>query len=72
MSRGSFLQEILQQENELGKSLDGLHHQAEEVKSVVRSDLLHLQMKTLPINMKNKYKSLGRTQNFALAAKRPL
>ena len=34
----------LEQEDELGEPLDGLHHQTEEVQPVVGCDLLHLKV----------------------------
>ena len=40
---GIYLEEVLQQEDELGKPLDGFHHQPKEVEPVGGSDLLHLQ-----------------------------
>ena len=38
-----YLEEVLEQEDELGEPLDRFHHQPKEVETVGGSDLLHLQ-----------------------------
>ena len=40
---GRLLQQVLEEEDELGEPLDRLHHQSEEVQSVVGCYLLHLE-----------------------------
>ena len=42
VARGRLLQQVLQEEDELGEALDWLHHQTKEVQTVVGGDLLHL------------------------------
>ena len=45
MTLRCLLEEVLEEEDELGEPLDGLHHQSEEVEAVMGTDLLHLQCK---------------------------
>ena len=43
MTLGCLLEKVLEEEDELGESLDGLHHQSEEVQAIGGRDLLDLQ-----------------------------
>ena len=47
VARWRLLQQVLEEEDELGEALDRLHHQPKEVEPVVGRDLLHLGRKAL-------------------------
>ena len=47
VARWRLLQQVLEEEDELGEALDWLHHQTKEVQTVVGSDLLHLRKMVL-------------------------
>ena len=43
MTLGCLLEKVLEEEDELGESLDGFHHQSEEVEAIRGGDLFDLQ-----------------------------
>ena len=65
MTLGCLLEEVLEEEDELGESLDRLHHQSEEVQAIMGTDLLHLQRKDFLLMIETEdFAEIFETVNF--------